>query len=319
MRILHRSRAHGTAAAELSVLTTEFRALQDEDKNRNPSVAKRIEELLAAFDSANEKRTAVAPEVLGELSFLLLALLPSTRLVFRIRQIRKQIHDLAAGSSLEPANSARVDTITAADEPEIRNLAFELQRVRAAASIAFMRGELFRSRVVQESLLASLLMMALCALAAVVLAGVCQTELTLFPIAAMFGALGAWISVAARIRDTDRTALSQHADLDDTPTSTVWISPVFGALGAILMTGAMKAKLIIAPFVPKPEAIVGACTADYWESAYVVKTFAALTEPSMLLFTFIVAFFSIAAGWSERFVPDLLEWAGKTAKRAGDE
>lgn len=303
-----KTRAHETLRSNMSLIRDEYTALTSADRTRNSEADSALSALFK--ETLDDSKAKISRDQVRTAARVILTLLPNDHLPVRVQTITKAITDLVGQNAIAASVSRKIGDVDALPENERRALAGELQRIRASASIEFMNAELFRTRVLTDSLIFTILCMLILGVCSYALAAAGCTELTLVPVAAFFGALGAWISVASRIRDADPLALSRHAELSDTPTSSVWLSPVFGGIGAILLFGCIKAKIIAGTFSTNFGMSAGECVAS--EDASTV--FAQLTSDENIGFTVTIALLSLAAGWSERFVPDLLDWVGKRSK-----
>lgn len=306
-------------AASLGVLRDEYLALEPPARDRNASAKAEIE---AIFE-----RVLVAPPVAAELvtrndlwtvSRLLLVLLPSDQIALRVAQIRKSIIDLAGDKVIPDALQKKTDTIQDALEDERRQIAGELQRLRASTTIDYMQAEAFRASVLAWSFTAAAFCMAINSLVFVAFGYYCLWNLAYAPLAAAFGALGACISVALRIRDTEPFVLARNSESNTISRLSIWVSPIIGAIGAVLLVGAIGSGLItsqLATGLSFPSTCPSTDCPNGWSSFHgMLKQ---LTSADATRFTVFACLLSVAAGWSERLVPDLLEWVGKTSEPPG--
>jgi len=293
--------------AELSALRDEYLALTVEDKARHPQSDKQLTEVFESLGTEDSKaRKKITDFQIRTASRLLIEVISDEKLPFRVMQIRKHIEELPMSNVLAKDFASALDQFRSMDLKERRAAAAELQRVRASASIARINADVFKAKVHNASLFAAFLIVSTLAGIMVTLTYACEVQLALFPFAALFGALGAWISTTSRLRDANPYDLAQVAELDTLNTSSIWISPLFGAIGAILLYGALKTGVIGSSMLPRIDLTsVNGCVP--WARDASLTTFRLLTSDKHIGSVFILALISLAAGWSERLVPDMLE------------
>lgn len=297
--------------AELSALRDEYISLRPSDKERHPEASEELKRIFSCIDLGSRgKRSKISHLMIRSASRLLIDLLPDDKLDLRIAQIRKHIDDLPKSDVLSENFKDKMAKVSSLNPHEKRAVAGELQRVRSSASISRINADVFKATVVNASLLSAFFFMIIMALIVIFLAKACQSHLMLFPFAAIFGAFGAWISTTTRLRDANPYELARVAELDTVNTSTIWISPVFGAIGAVLVYGGINAGLVQIPlFQQLNDSSVAVCEPGALNSVFII--FSHFSNKQNIGSTFLLALISLAAGWSERLVPDMLEWVGE--------
>jgi hypothetical protein len=306
-------RANESITASLRVLANEYHSLSTQDRSKNSEAAAAIQAVIARLDpgdSSASKRPKLSRDDARTVARLLVELYPPEQLGPRAQQIAHGLRDFFGEQAISPAIAEKLANIDALPESDRRAIVRELERRRASFSVDFKTSEVFRADVLRLSLYAATFCLAAGVVAFALLAARCAHELAIFPIAGVFGAFGAWISVAARIRDAEPVGLARHAELNEAPTSSVWLSPVFGAIGAILIVGAMKTKILGGDLAPDfSKLAVRDCNSAGRDAILNVLT--AFTSTESFGIVFALALVALAAGWTERLVPDLLEWVSK--------
>lgn len=307
-------RSQQALRSSLNALRDEYDALKPAECEKHAAAAEKLKALFSLLDAGGGKQLQVVThDHIRSASRFLIELLPEENLYFRVAQVRKALSELSSSPTISAEFQKKLDEFELLSPEAKRAAASELQRVRAAVSIDTMNAEVFKATVVNTSLIAALMLMAMCAGLVFLLAQACQLQLALFPFAAFFGAFGAWISTASRIKDTNPLALARHAEFNTAHTSSIWISPLFGAIGAVLAFGALKTGIVGSSLVLAVDAVEAAgCKPWIWDSGLIV--FQKLTSDKHIGATFILALVALAAGWSERLVPDMLEWVGNKVR-----
>jgi hypothetical protein len=284
------------------VLRTEYDCLDSEARAQNKSADDEIQKLIKSVEGNGERKPQLpTPDLLRAFARFLVELYPYDRLNGRATEIIDNLRELTGETRSRWWNRQHPDRMASWSVAQQRAFLQELQRKRANITIEFSSGELLRSNMLKGSNVAALITTTVVGAIAGIMIQRCS-NLSVYAIAGVCGAFGAWISVAKRIQGADVWGLARRAELHDQRTSLVWLSPVFGVIGAILVVLSIKTKFIGGTTAPdlalfaSGEASGNSCDFGSGSNAAIVA---------------FVVLVSLAAGWSERLVPDLLDWIGR--------
>lgn len=296
----------------LSALRDEYYALTLEGAKTDSQIIQQLNDIFARLD----KESYIANEHIRTAARLLIEIIPEENIYFRAIQIRKSLDDLSILGQhiLSCEFNAKLEKFSTLPANEKRALAREMQRARTAALIDLTKIENFKLWTLSYLTTCSLMLFFTLAASTFYFSKECNIPVALFCFAAAFGTLGAAISSSSRLLGTDPETLaflSKQSEPDIIRTSSFWISPLFGAIGATIILAAITNDLVIIDSIPNLRKVTNPVSEICNAASSPFDLLKNGTKINKLSF---IAIISLAAGWSERLVPDILGSIGQSIK-----
>lgn len=292
-----------------AALRTEYDCLAPSDLDTDLKVQALIRRV-ETDDGVPKPRHRWRPETTDLRIFarLLVELYPDDALRVRIAVLSDDLTRICGGRTGRWWSLAAINEV-AVDAAGRRTVLRELQRKRSSLITEVETGEGLRRRMQRNvSVVASIVAIVSWSATAILVGRCPDLPAALYTFGAGAGAIGAWLSIMIRIHEADVWGLAERAELYDRPSFSITFAPVIGVFSALVMVACLQSQFIGGNAVKN---------LDYKTLEPLCRTGLLNMSPDLGAPLVLILLAAMAAGWSERFVPDLLDWVGKKVRPTG--